>query len=208
MTTSPCRAVLITSGPSWTASSASSRRTQRAKRQAWPTCASSSRTVSTRCSPQRSCTCWAKRARAPRSPPSTSASSSTGWFWRARLFVQVRQHNELLYYFHLFYINCERGWCLTPGVCRSSKSQNPGLKKSLVYKENKLLGIAVQLQLCDYGEKKKLQNRSCMEPVTTKLNCLTQTEFIRAHRAIVLFGLKWCSLINSYFKKSQVKIVC
>lgn len=151
---SPCRAVLITSGPSWTASSASSRRTQRAKRQAWPTCASSSRTVSTRCSPQRSCTCWAKRARAPRSPPSTSASSSTGWFWRARLFVQVRQHNELLYYFHLFYINCERGWCLTPGVCRSSKSQNPGLKKSLVYKENKLLGIAVQLQLCDYGEKK------------------------------------------------------
>lgn len=36
-----------------------------------------------------------------------------------------------------------------------------------------------------------------MEPVTTKLNCLTQTEFIRAHRAIVLFGLKWYGVPSS-----------
>lgn len=80
----PSRAALITSGPSWIASSASSRRTPRAKKRAWRTCASSSRTASTRCWRPRSCTCWAKRARARRSRPSTSASSSTGWCWRAR----------------------------------------------------------------------------------------------------------------------------
>ncbi len=91
----PCRVVLSTSGPSWTASSASSRRTRRAKRRAWPTCASSSRTASTRCWPRRSCTYWAKRAPAPPSPPSTSASSSTEWCWRARLFVQVRRSEAL-----------------------------------------------------------------------------------------------------------------
>lgn len=89
-----CRAASSTSGLLWTASSASSRRTLRAKRRAWPICVSSSRTVSTQCWPPRSCTCWAKRGRGPRSPLSTSASSSTGWCWRARRFVQVRQHKD------------------------------------------------------------------------------------------------------------------
>lgn len=85
------RAASSTSGPSWTASSASLRRTPRAKRRAWPTCASSSRTASTRCWPPRSCTCWARRDPAPHNPPSTSASFSTGWCWRARRSVQVSQ---------------------------------------------------------------------------------------------------------------------
>ena len=84
-----CRVALSTSVPLWTASSASSRRTQRARRQDCHTCASSLRTASSLCWPPASCTCWARRGPRPTTLPSTFALSTTVWSWSMKKFGQV-----------------------------------------------------------------------------------------------------------------------
>lgn len=72
-----CRVALSTSGPSWTASSASLRRTQRAKRQGCHTCVNSLKTANSLCWPPASCISWVRRGPRLTTPPNTSASSIT-----------------------------------------------------------------------------------------------------------------------------------